>query len=101
MAAAHLDVDPSELMSAASDLDRLADQLEGSVRTHTPALAVHAAGRDEVSVTTADTFDVQARRFGEDSASAVRELRKIAAVLRDQATGFVRADDDAAAHLRA
>ena len=100
MASTNLNVDPVELASAAGDLDRLADRLESSLRLHTPNLGVPAAGRDEVSVSTAGTFDQVAERFGTDSATAVHELRKIAAVLRSQATGFTRADDDAASGLR-
>ena len=100
MTDAELNVEPAELISAAGDLDRLADRLDGALRRLRPALVTPAAGRDEVSVVAAKTLQQSAERFGVESGTGVYELRKIAAVLRSQATGFTRADDDAAGGFR-
>ncbi|AZG48438.1 PE family protein [Gordonia insulae] len=100
MTESQLNVDPAELISAASRLDGLADRLAHSLGAVTPALTVRAAGRDEVSQTSAASFTAVAESFTEDSARGVEELRKIAAVLRAQAGGFTRGEDDAAAAFR-
>ncbi|WAC56416.1 PE family protein [Gordonia sp. SL306] len=100
MTDAQLDVDPAELISAAGRLDGLADRLEQSLGASAPALTVHAAGRDEVSETSARSFNAVAETFATDSARGVEELRKIAAVLRAQATGYRAGDDDAASAIR-
>ncbi|MGC4961983.1 PE family protein [Gordonia sp. DT218] len=97
---AQLDVDPAELISAAGRLDGLADRLEQSLGAAEPALTVHAAGQDEVSETSARSFNAVAETFATDSARGVEELRKIAAVLRAQATGYRAGDDDAASAFR-
>lgn len=97
MADPQLNVDPTELITAAGRLDRLAERLETSLTTAVPALSVPAAGRDEVSHVSAASFTSVAETFAADSAKGVEELRKIAAVLRAQADGYARGEDDAAA----
>ena len=89
-----LSVDPSELASAAAKLDALAARLETSLSTQTPGLKVPAAGIDEVSERAATTFNLAAEDFGNDGEAAVKELRKVAAVLRLQAKSFGRTEDD-------
>jgi uncharacterized protein YukE len=88
-----LNVDPDELLRAATDLDRLADQVEGALAQHLPALTVAPAGRDEVSATAANTLTTVAVQFAESTSAGVHELRKIAAVLRAQAGGYRGADE--------
>ncbi|MYR08831.1 PE domain-containing protein [Gordonia sp. SID5947] len=100
MATEKLDVEPAELISAAGRLDGLADRLQRSLGAATPALIVRAAGRDEVSEISACSFTTVARRFTEDAARGVEELRKIAAMLRMQATKYREADDAAASAFR-
>ena len=95
-----LSVDPDELITAARDLDRLADRIETSVISTADRRTVATAGRDEVSVAVAGSFDAVARGFDADAASGVFELRKIAATLRAQATRVVDADDAVARGLR-
>ena len=93
-------VDPDELISAAGDLDRLADRVEQSVIGTTDRRTVASAGRDEVSTAVAGSFDGVAKGFDADAASGVLELRKLAATLRAQATRGVDADDEVARGLR-
>jgi hypothetical protein len=100
MTDAQLNVDPTELISAAGRLDALAGRLERTLGSVVPELSVPAAGRDEVSHTSAATFTAVAESFTADSAGGVEELRKIAAVLRAQADGYTRGEDEAAAGLR-
>ncbi|MXP20566.1 PE domain-containing protein [Gordonia sp. HNM0687] len=100
MADPQLNVDPTELITAAGRLDRLAERLETSLASAVPALSVPAAGRDEVSQVSAASFTSVAETFASDSAKGVEELRKIAAVLRAQADGYARGEDDAAAGFR-
>ncbi|MEE3850991.1 PE family protein [Gordonia sp. LSe1-13] len=100
MTEAPLNVDPAELVAAAGRLDRLAERLENSLGALTPALTVPAAGRDEVSQTSATSFNSVAEAFSTDSARGVEELRKIAALLRSQAQVYARGEDDAAAEFR-
>ncbi|MCH5642228.1 PE family protein [Gordonia sp. ABSL49_1] len=100
MTDSQLRVDPSELLVAAADLDRIAERLEHSVTSAGHTLQVAPQGRDEVSIAAADSFSTVAETFGADAASGVHELRKIAAVLRAQAAGFTQGDDDAASMFR-
>jgi tetrahydromethanopterin S-methyltransferase subunit B len=88
-----LNVDSDELLRAAIDLDHLADQVEAALAQHQPALAVMAAGRDEVSTAAATTLTTVAETFAEGTAVGVHELRKIAAVLRAQASGYRGAEE--------
>ncbi len=101
MAEHQLNVNPAELFSAAADLDKLADRLETTLGVSDTGLATPAAGRDEVSSTAAASFTAVTERFRSDAGSGVLELRKIAATLRAQATGYVRIDDEVTAAMRA
>lgn len=92
MSNAQLRVDPAELLSAAADLDRIADRLELALTSAGRALPVAAQGRDEVSTAAAASFTTVAEVFEKDSATGVLEMRKIAAVLRAQAAGFTEGD---------
>lgn len=94
MSTGELNVDSGELLRAAGDLDRLADELEQGVALHRPSLVVQAAGRDEVSTTAAATFGGVAETFTDTAAAGVHELRKIAAVLRAQARDFGAVEAD-------
>ncbi|MGW9267298.1 PE domain-containing protein, partial [Gordonia terrae] len=49
-------------------------------------------GRDEVSTAAAASFTAVAEKFETDTATGVTEMRKIAAVLRAQAAGFIEGD---------
>lgn len=100
MADRQLTVNPAELFSAAADLDRLADRLETTLGGSDLALATPAAGRDEVSTVAAGSFTAVTGDFRTDAASGVLELRKIAATLRAQASGYLRVDDEVSAALR-
>ena len=100
MTHSQLSVDPAELLSAAADIDRIADRVERSLLAAGQALPVAPQGRDEVSVAAATTFSAVAENFSADTATGVHELRKIAAVLRAQAHGFVEGDADASAMIR-
>lgn len=93
MAKEQLNVDSDELLRAAVELDRLADEVEAALAQHQPALAVAPAGRDEVSTTTAATLTAVAETFAEGTSVGVHELRKIAAVLRAQASGYRGAEE--------
>ncbi|GAC66207.1 PE family protein [Gordonia soli] len=100
MADANLSVNPTELVSAAADLDKLADRLASTLHGAAERLRVPSAGRDEVSTASATSFTTVADGFGKDAADGVRELRKIAAILRSQATGVDAADDEVSAAFK-
>lgn len=96
----HLNVDPTQLVSAAHRLDRLAARLADSVTVTAPALVVNRTGRDEVSTAAATAFTSVGAGFTDDATRGVEELRKIAAVLRAQAAAFTDVEDTADAALR-
>lgn len=100
MSNVQLRVEPAELISAAVDLDKIADRLEMVLNGAGPKLTVDAQGRDEVSTATAASFTSVARGFEKDSATGVLELRKIAALLRAQASGFIEGEAEAAAAFK-
>lgn len=93
MSGNNLSVDPHELRSAAHRLDLLAMRLDGALATASHQTTVAASGSDEVSVRVAQTFNTVARGVDDDGASAVLELRKIAAVLRAQAGTYDSVED--------
>lgn len=101
MSQSKLRVDPAELITAASDLDRIADRLEQALVASGRALPVAPQGRDEVSQAAATSFTAVAEDFETNSATGILEMRKIAAVLRAQAVGFTEGDADAAAAFTA
>ncbi|MDS1113967.1 PE family protein [Gordonia westfalica] len=100
MSNAQLRVEPAELISAAGDLDKIAERLELALAGAQGALSVPAQGRDEVSVASAASFTTVAEKFEKDTATGVLELRKIAATLRAQASGLIDSDSAAAAAFR-
>lgn len=100
MSNSRLRVEPAELISAASDLDRIADRLELALTGAGRALPVAAQGRDEVSTAAAASFTAVAEKFEKDTATGVLEMRKIAAVLRAQAAGFIEGDAKASDAFR-
>ncbi|KAF0970146.1 MULTISPECIES: PE family protein [Gordonia] len=100
MSNTQLRVEPDALFSAAGDLDKIADRLELALNGAGPKLAVHAQGRDEVSTATAASFTSVAREFEKDTATGILELRKIAALLRAQASGFIEGEAEAAAAFK-
>ncbi|GAC51567.1 PE family protein [Gordonia amicalis] len=100
MSNTQLRVDPAELFSAATELDKIADRLELALNGAGPKLAVHAQGRDEVSTATAASFTSVAREFEKDTATGILELRKIAALLRAQASGFIEGEAEAVAAFK-
>ena len=100
MSNAQLRVEPTELISAAVDLDKIADRLELALTGAGSKLSVHAQGRDEVSTATAASFTTVAREFENNTATGVLELRKIAALLRAQASGFIDGEAEAAAAFK-
>lgn len=89
-----LSVEPDELRAAAAKLDALAQRLGTTLDAQVPNLTAPASGSDEVSETSAATFNQVATDFEADGEQAVHELRKIAAVLRAQAGGYQRAEDN-------
>ncbi len=100
MSSSQLRVEPAELISAASDLDRIADRLELALIGAGRSLTVAAQGRDEVSAAAAASFSAVAASFEKDTATGVLEMRKIAAVLRAQAAGFIEGDAEASDAFR-
>ncbi len=53
-----------------------------------------------MSTATAASFTTVAREFEKDTAGGVLELRKIAALLRAQASGFLEGEAEAAAAFK-
>ncbi|MEO9329833.1 PE family protein [Gordonia aurantiaca] len=100
MSNTHLRVQPAELAAAAGELDKIADRLELALAGARDSLSVPAQGRDEVSVAAAASFTTVAEKFGQDTASGVLELRKIAATLRAQASGLIDTDAEAASAFK-
>ncbi|GAB0107152.1 hypothetical protein JMUB6875_61440 [Nocardia sp. JMUB6875] len=80
--------DADTVLAAAADLEALADRLEAAIGADGQALAVPAAGSDKVSLAAADTLTAVGASFVTESGAGVDELRKLAAVVRDQATTF-------------
>ncbi|WP_280234045.1 PE family protein [Nocardia cyriacigeorgica] len=89
--------DAAGARAAALELDGLADRLERSFSTRAAALQVEPAGADEVSLIAAQTMNEVATSFGDSAAAGIGELRKLAATLRSQITGFGRSESDSAA----
>ncbi|WP_040804478.1 PE family protein [Nocardia concava] len=78
--------DADTVLAAAADLEAMADRLETALGAET--LAVPAAGSDKVSLAAAQTLTAVGESFVTQSGLGVDELRKLAAVVRDQATTF-------------
>ncbi len=88
----HLAVDPVRLAGAAHRLDELADRLSNALRANETGLGVTPGGADEVSHAAARTFDGVGASLATEVESGAHELRKLAAVLRLQATGYTKSE---------
>lgn len=86
--------DADTVLAAAADLEALADRLETAMGVDTQALTVPAAGSDKVSLAAADTLTAVGASFVTQTGGGVDELRKLAAVVRGQATAFGRVEAD-------
>ncbi|MGW4117294.1 PE family protein [Nocardia sp. NPDC004711] len=86
--------DADTVLSAAADLDAMADRLEAALGADTQALSVPAAGSDKVSLAAADTLTTVGASFVTQSGLGVDELRKLAAVVRNQANTFGQVEVD-------
>ncbi|MFE2995156.1 PE family protein [Nocardia sp. NPDC059246] len=86
--------DADTVLAAAADLEAMADRLETALGADTPALSVPAAGSDKVSLAAADTLTAVGTSFVSQSGLGVDELRKLAAVVRNQATTFGQVETD-------
>lgn len=78
--------DADTVLAAAADLEAMADRLETALGAEN--LTVPAAGSDKVSLAAAQTLTTVGESFVTQSGLGVDELRKLAAVVRDQATAF-------------
>ncbi|MTE11542.1 PE domain-containing protein [Nocardia sp. CT2-14] len=86
--------DADTVLSAAADLEAMADRLETALGADAQALSVPAAGSDKVSLAAADTLTSVGTSFVTQSGFGVDELRKLAAVVRDQANTFGQVETD-------
>ncbi|MEV6771256.1 PE family protein [Nocardia sp. NPDC051030] len=86
--------DAAAALSAAADLDALADRLEAALSADQPALTVSAAGADEVSVQAASTLTEVGASFADQTGLGVTELRKLAAAVRAQTSTFNQVETD-------
>ncbi|GAB2669643.1 PE family protein [Nocardia goodfellowii] len=86
-------------VKSATALDALADRLEADLKANTPALAVEAAGLDEVSQRAAETLRGVAASYDEAATAGVLELRKLAAALRSQSQQLLAMDTENVAGL--
>ncbi|MGW6724420.1 PE family protein [Nocardia sp. NPDC055029] len=84
--------DATAARSAAARLDGLADRLEQDLLAGERPLAVAPAGIDEVSLRAAETMTGAGTSYLDTGRAGVFELRKLAALLRDQAAGFGKSE---------
>ncbi|MEU8896853.1 PE family protein [Nocardia sp. NPDC048505] len=89
-----MEFDRAGAVKSATALDALADRLEADLKANTPALAVEAAGLDEVSQRAAQTLRGVAASYDEAATAGVLELRKLAASLRSQSQQLVAMDSE-------
>lgn len=87
-----MEFDPVLAVKSATDLDALADRLEGDLVVNGPSLAVEQAGMDEVSQRAAATLRAVASSYQDAASRGILELRKLAAALRAQ-SGLLRQMD--------
>ncbi|MGL4305813.1 MAG: PE family protein [Mycobacteriaceae bacterium] len=92
-AGGHIHVDPDALKATAAEYDAVADRIEAELAAHGQALHVAPSGRDEVSAIAADWFNKAADTFIPAAKGGVHELRKAAALLRQQADKFSSEDE--------
>lgn len=84
----HVFVSPEALVSAATQLEALAQRLQAAVNAHAPALHLAPAGTEEVSVLAASYFNSVADSFLPSAATGIAELWAAAATLRKQAAEY-------------
>ncbi|MFE3794662.1 PE family protein [Nocardia tengchongensis] len=86
--------DAETVLSAAAGLEAMADRLETALGADAQALTVPAAGSDEVSLAAADTLTAVGASFVTETGGGVDELRKLAAVVRNQVAAFGQVETD-------
>jgi len=94
-----MEFDPARATRAAAALDALAARLEHDLTVNGPALAVPAAGSDEVSLRVAQTLSTVGADYREAADAGVLEMRKLAASLRSQSADMIRMDTGNATEL--
>ena len=87
-----ISIQPGEVAEATRQLDDLALRIEQVMQNESPALAVTASARDEVSQRVATTLNEVHAGFGKASTQGVDELRNAAGTLRAQNDGVIGAD---------
>ncbi|TQF74785.1 PE family protein [Rhodococcus spelaei] len=97
----HVYVSPDALISAAAQLEALADRLEAAVHVNGPALHMAPAGTEEVSTMAAGFFNSVADSFLPSAATGITELRTAAATLRKHAAEYQGLDHSFGASLAA
>ncbi|WP_067696067.1 PE family protein [Nocardia jejuensis] len=97
MAMGSVRFDAATALSAAADLDALADRLEATLKAETPALRVQSAGADEVSLQAADTLTGVGNSYVQQSGLGIGELRALAAAVRTHAATFQQIESDSTA----
>lgn len=85
--------DATTALSAAAQLDALADRIESGFNNEQSKLGFVAAGADEVSVRAAETLGAVAASFGVSSGAGVTEVRQLAAALRAQSVAFGQVEE--------
>lgn len=97
----HVFVSPDALISAATQLEALAQRLQATVDTNAPALHMAPAGTEEVSVLAASYFNSVADSFLPSAATGIAQLWAAAATLRTQAAEYEGQDRSFGAALAA
>ncbi|MFE3188699.1 PE family protein [Nocardia sp. NPDC059240] len=85
--------DQSTALSAAAQLDALADRIAGGLAVEQVKLNLTPAGADEVSVQAAQTLTSVAASFVQSGGDGVTELRSLAATLRAQFNTIGQAEE--------
>ncbi|MGW6693638.1 PE family protein [Rhodococcus sp. NPDC054953] len=97
----HVFVSPDALLSAATQLEALAQRLQATVDANAPALHLPPAGTEEVSVLAASYFTSVADSFLPSAAASIGQLWSAAATLRAQAAEYASLDQSFGAALAA
>ncbi|MEU0540306.1 PE family protein [Nocardia sp. NPDC005978] len=85
--------DATTALSAAAQLDALADRIESSLGEEQSKLGFVSAGADQVSVRAAQTLTAVADSFGVSTGAGVTEVRQLAAALRAQSVQFGQVEE--------
>ncbi|MFE1593218.1 PE family protein [Nocardia sp. NPDC058705] len=88
--------DATAAKDAAARLDSLADRLEQDLLAGEQPLTVAPAGVDEVSLRSAQTMTQVGGSFLDGGQAGVFELRKLAALVRGQVSGFDKSEQHSA-----